>query len=166
MAETWHIGRRTRTCARTGEPIPAGTPFFSALIEGDDSFERRDYSLAAWPEVDAHSFFSYWKNKAGEAKEEKKAAVDYERLLAFYDGLEGADEPRKRLFRYVLALILARRRKLRLDGMERTENGDKLIIYDRRSEKTVEITAPEASKEELDAVQENLNELFETDISV
>ncbi len=166
MGETWQIGRRTRTCAQTGEPIPAGTPFFSALIEGEDSFERRDYSLAAWPDVDTHPFFSYWKNKAGEAREEKKRAVDYERLLAFYDGLEDADDPRKRLFRYVLALILARRRKLRLDGMERTEEGDRIVVYDRRSEKTAEITAPEASKEELEAVQEKLNELFEADVSL
>ena len=164
MAEAWHIARSTRTCAGSGEAIPPGTPFYSALIEGDESFERKDFRVEAWPEVDSSAFFSYWKNKGSEAKEEKKQTVDYERLLAFFDGLEHAEEPQKRLFRYVLALILVRKRRLRLDDMGRTEDGDRLVVYDRRGEKTLEIVAPEASREELAAVQNKLNELFECDI--
>lgn len=164
MAEAWHIARSTRTCAGTGEAIPAGAPFFSALIEGEESFERKDFLPAAWPEADKSAFFSYWKNKGSEVKEEKKQAVDYDRLLAFYDSLENAEEPQKRLFRYVLALILVRRRRLRLEDMGRTDDGDRLVVYDRRRGKTVEITAPEASREELAAVQAKLNELFECDI--
>ncbi len=164
MAEAWHIARSTRTCAGSGESIPAGAPFFSALIESSETFERRDYSAEAWPEVDKAGFFSYWKNKGGEIREEKKQAVDYERLLAFFDGLENAEEPQKRLFRYVLALILVRRRKLRLEDAGRTEDGDRLLVYDRRTEKTLEIIAPAASHEELAAVQAKLNELFEGDV--
>ncbi len=165
MAEAWHIARSTRKCAVSGEPIPQGAPFFSALIEGDESFERKDYLAAAWDGVDKTPFFSYWKNKGGDAGEEKKQPVDYGRLLAFYDSLEGAEEAPKRLFRYVLALILVRRRRLRLEDAGRTETGDRLVVYDRRSEKTAEILAPEASKEELDAVQAKLNELFDGDVS-
>ncbi len=164
MAEAWHIARSTRKCAVSGAEIPRGTPFFSALIEGDDTFERRDYLAEAWGAVDKTLFFSYWKNKGGDAGEEKKQPVDYDRLLAFYDGLEGAEEPGKRLFRYVLALILVRRRRLRLEDAGRTEAGDRLVVYDRRSGRTLEILAPEASREELEAVQAKLNELFEADI--
>jgi hypothetical protein len=164
MAEAWHIARSTRTCAGTGDPIPAGEAFFSALVETEETFERRDFSPAAWPETDKAPFFSYWKNKGGEVKEEKKRSVDYDRLLAFYDNLETAEDPQKRLFRYVLALILVRRRKLRLENMEKTATGDKLTVYDRRREATVEITAPEAAREEFAAVQSKLNELFECDV--
>lgn len=164
MAEAWHIARRTRTCAGSGEAIPAGAPFFSALIETDETFERKDFLPAAWPEVDKTAFFSYWKNKGAEAKEEKKQTVDYDRLIAFFDGLEGAEDPQKRLFRYVLALILVRRRRLRLEDAGRTDAGDRLIVYDRRSEKTLEIHSPEATREELDAVQSKLNELFECEV--
>ncbi len=164
MAEAWHIGRRTRTCAGSGEPIPAGTVFYSALVEGDESFERKDFLPDAWPLVDKSAFFSYWKNKGGEDRAEKRQSVDYERLLAFFDTLDGAEDRQKKLFRYVLALILVRRRRLRLEGAARVPEGDKLTVYDRRTEKTLDILSPEASREELAAVQAKLNDLFDGDV--
>lgn len=167
MAEAWHIARSSRTCAGSGEAIEVGAPFYSALLEGDESFERRDYSVAAWPEVDKSGFFSYWKNKGGDAKDkdDKKPQVDYDRLLSFFDSLENAEEPGRILFRYVLALILVRRRRMRLDNMQRTDTGDRLVLYDRRHEKTLEILAPEATREDMQKVQSKLNELFECDFN-
>lgn len=163
MAETWHIARSSRTCAHGGTAIEPGQPFYSALVERDDTFERLDYSAAAWPEVDKAAFFSYWKNKGGVAGAGKKPQVDFERLFAFFDSLEGAGEPRKRLFRYVLALVLVRRRRLRLDDMSRSEAGDRLVVFDRRHNRAVEIVAPEASREDLEQTQEKLNQLFDFD---
>lgn len=167
MAEAWHIARSSRTCAGSGESIEPGAPFYSALLEGDDTFERRDYSLAAWPEADKSGFFSYWKNKGGEPREkdDKKLQVDYDRLLSFFDSLEGSEDPGRILFRYVLALILVRRRRLRLDDMQRTDTGDRLVIYDRRHERTLEIVAPEATRDDMQKVQAKLNELFECDFN-
>lgn len=163
MAEAWHIARSSRTCAHSGQAIEPGQPFYSALLEKDDSFERRDFSASAWPEIGKDEFFSYWKNKSAQTPSEKAPPVDYERLLGFFDSLEGAEEPGKRLFRYVLALVLARRRRLRLDDMSRTPEGDRLVVYDRRSNRTLEIVAPEATREELEKTQERLNQLFEMD---
>lgn len=163
MAEAWHIARRSRTCAHVGQEIEPGAAFYSALVEKDDSFERLDYSAEAWPEVDKEQFFSYWKNKPAANAGDKKPPVDFERLLVFFDDLEDAAEPGKRLLRYVLALVLARRRRLRLDDMSRTDAGDRLVVYDRRSGKTLEITAPEAGREELEKTQEKLNQLFDCD---
>lgn len=163
MAEAWHIARSSRTCAHSGAPIPQGEPFFSALVDKDDSFDRLDFTVDSWSEVDKAPFFSYWKNKGAVPKDDKRPQVDYERLLAFFDSLEGAEEQPKRLFRYVLALILIRRRHLRLDDMSRTDSGDRLVVYDRRTEKVMEILAPEAAREDFVSAQEKLNHLFECD---
>jgi hypothetical protein len=165
MAEAWHIARSSRTCAHTGQAIEPGQPFYSALLEKDDTFERRDFSFAAWPEVDKEPFFSYWKNKGRAESPDKAPPVDYDRLLGFFDSLEGAEEPGKRLFRYVLALILVRRRRLRLDDMSRVPEGDRLLVYDRRANRAVEIVAPDAGREELEKTQEKLNQLFDCDFN-
>ena len=164
MAEAWHIARRSRTCAQSGAVIEPGQAFYSGLVEKDDTFERLDFSGEAWSGVDKAPFFSYWKNKAGTVDVEKRPQVDFERLLLFFDSLEGAEEPPKRLFRYVLALVLTRRRRLRLDDMTRTPEGDRLLVYDRRNSKTFEIIAPEATREELEKAQEKLNHLFDCDL--
>ncbi len=164
MAEAWHIARSSHTCAHSGAPIDRSQPFFSALAEKDDGFARLDYTAEAWPEVEKKDFLSYWKNKGGAADAAgKKPALDYERLLSFFDSLENHEEPRHRLFRYVLALVLARRRLLRLDDMSKTDAGDRLVVYDRRASRTIEIVAPEATQEELEKVQEKLNQLFDAE---
>ncbi|MCC8189513.1 MAG: hypothetical protein LIP77_02585 [Planctomycetes bacterium] len=164
MAESWHIARSSRTCAHSGQPIPPGVPFYSALVETDDSFQRVDYAAEAWPQVNPEDFFSYWKNKGTAASGEKKQPVDYERLLAFFDSLAGVEEPGKRLLRYVIALILVRRRHLRLDEMSKTATGgDRLLVYDKRTEAVQEVLAPEAGRAEVAATQEKLTQLFECD---
>lgn len=167
MAEAWHIARSSRTCAATGQAIEPGQPFFSALVEKDDDFQRLDFSFDSWSAVEKSGFFSYWKNKGLIVNEsEKRPPVDYDQLLAFFDSLNGAEEPGKRLFRYVLALILGRKRKLRLDDMSRTPDGDRLVVYDRRNGgRTLEIIAPEATREELEQTQEKLNQLFDCDVA-
>lgn len=161
MAEVWHIGRSSRTCARSGEHIDTTQPYFSALVEKDEGWDRLDFTPAAWPEVDKEPFFSYWKNKGGAPDNSKREKVDFDRLLSFFDSLDGSEERRHRLFRYVLALILGRKRHLRLDDMGRTPEGDRLVVYDRRTSRTIEILSPEATREELTAVQQELNRLFD-----
>ncbi len=166
MAEAWHIGRSTRTCAKTGEEIPPEVPYYSALLETDDEgWTRRDYSAEAWPEVDTAEFFSFWKNKGYSPKADKRPPVDYDRMLDFFDALGESEERGKRLLRYVIALVLVRRRRLRLEDMSRTDAGDRLVVYDRRHEKTLEILSPEATREDLEKTQEQLNNLFDSDFS-
>lgn len=166
MADVWQVARSTRTCASTGDEIPPETPYYSALLETDAGFERKDYSSSAWPGVDKSDFFSYWHGKGYSPKGDKRPPVDYERLLSVFDALADTDDRQKRLLRYVLALVLVRRRKLRLDDMSRTETGeDRLVLFDRRDGgKTLEITAPEAKRDELEQAQLTLNELFDGDI--
>lgn len=166
MAEAWRIARRSRTCAHTGVAIEADHVFYSALLEDGEEFAREDYTLEAWPEVDKGRFFSYWKNKPVADAGGGKAKVDYERLLAFFDSLDGAAEPGRRLFRYVLALMLVRRRILRLDGAARTEEGDKLVLWDRRVTSALEVEAPEATPEQIAATQDKLNNLFDYELEM
>lgn len=161
MAEEWRIARTSRTCAHSGEHIDTAHPYYSALVEKGEAWERLDFTPAAWPEVDKAAFFSYWKNKGGVPAGGKRDKIDFERLLCFFDSLEGSEERRHRLFRYVLALVLGRKRHLRLDDMGRTPEGDRLIAYDKRTSRTLEIVSPEATREELAEVREELNRLFE-----
>ncbi len=165
MADLWQVAKSSKVCAASGEEIPPEVPFYSGLLEGENGFERRDYSAAAWPEVDHGVFFSYWRNKGYSLNPDRRPPVDYERLLAFFDQLEGSEEAGKRLLRYVLALVLVRRRRLRLDDMKREEDGDRLVLFDRRNGgKTVEVLAPQVTEEELLQTQERLQQLFDADL--
>ncbi len=165
MADAWNVARSTRTCALSGNEIPPETPYYSALIDTDAGLERRDYTAESWPEVETGAFFSYWKNKGYSPHQSKRPPVDWERVLAVFDRLADATDKEKQLLRYVLALILVRRRRLRLDDMGQTDGCDRLVLWDRRDGgRVVEVTSPAATKEELDETQARLNDLFDADI--
>ncbi|MDR3210366.1 MAG: hypothetical protein LBU79_00420 [Planctomycetota bacterium] len=165
MPDVWKISGSSHKCFHSGQEIPPETPFYSALIENGAVFERRDYSLAAWAEVEKSLFFSFWKSRGWSHKNKPNnniPLIDYPRLLAFYDELAGSEERHRRLFRYVVGLILSRKRILRLETVRKTPAGDCLEVYDRRSRETTLLNAPEASAAEMQAVQDQLNLLFES----
>ncbi|MDR1611682.1 MAG: hypothetical protein LBT97_02735 [Planctomycetota bacterium] len=166
MAERWRIGKGKRVCFASGEEIAPGESFYSALVEDGDDFQRRDYAADAWKDVDKSVLFSYWKNKPLPEKDgPAKRKIDYDRLLVLFDDLAGAPEPRRKLIRYVLALILSRRRILRLDATRRTPEGEALVVFDRRAPGSVEIDAPEATAEQLAEVEAALAGLFDYDMA-
>ena len=67
--------------------------------------------------------------------------------------------------RYVRALSLVRRRRLRVNDMQKTDDGDKRVRWGRRGEgKTREVVAPEGTREDLLKAQERLTELFDADL--
>lgn len=164
----WSVGRSTRRCAATGGIISEGEAYYAALAEENERFVRRDFSAAAWPTVDRSTLFSWWKTKLTPAdpdKKRKRLVIDIEAFYAFFRELEEAVEPRRRLFRYILALILVRKRALRLDDIAKTPDGDLLLVYDRRAEKTLKIPAPETTTDDIADVEAELARLFEVNES-
>ena len=128
MAGVWTatgltIGRATGRCAATGRAFAPGERYVATLAERDGApgLERADFSLDAWeqgrrPEAPLVMVGS-WKSVAGEARAKRHAIADDEELLDLFSQLEGTTEPRRVALRYVLALLLVRRRLLVHEGV-------------------------------------------------
>lgn len=160
----WSVGRPARRCAASGRPLVEGEACYSALREEDDKFVRLDYAEDVWPDVDRAGLFSYWKTHIPDAAEadRRRLVFDVEAFYQFYVNLDGATDPGKARFRGVLALMLARRRVLRLDGIDRRPDGHVLRVYDRRRECFDEVPEPSGTPAELEAAEAELRALLET----
>jgi hypothetical protein len=97
----------------------------AALCEraDDEGFDRCDYSLEAWeggsrPE----GLFSYWKTTVPHPDGRRRAFVDNEVLLDLLESLAEDTRRRRVAYRFIVALILMRKRLLRYVG--RTGEGD------------------------------------------
>jgi hypothetical protein len=78
---------------------------------------RIDISSDAWGEgFRPEGLFSYWKSTVPEPNAKKKMFVDDAVLMNLLERLADATEPDRLAFRYVLALILMRKKLLRYDG--------------------------------------------------
>lgn len=123
----YRVARPTGRCARRDVPLEPGTTCIAALVEreDDDGFDRLDYSLEAWESgARPDCLFSYWKTTVPEPNEKRKLLVDDAVLMDLFERLADDDLPQRQAFRFVLALILMRKRLLRFVGRARGKAGD------------------------------------------
>lgn len=117
MLIDFDIQRCTRRCAATERELLPGEEYFSVLMPGDlatnrEGVERADYSLPAWTGPPAEAL-GWWKSRLPNGKNGKPKLAPNEVLLALFD--QWAEEPERVEARYVLALLLVRRRIFRLE---------------------------------------------------
>src|SRR5947209_3364061 len=120
----YQIEANTRRCAASGRALKTGDRCYSVLVDEGGKFRRLDYSNESWtgpPE----GTFSFWISRIP-AAEEKRQPVDDEMLLDCFRRLEGEPDPGRLSFRYVVALLLLRRKQLRFEDA-RMDDGREII---------------------------------------
>ncbi len=124
----YQVARPTGVCAASGNPLEPGSTCVAALCERsedaenaenaeNEGFERLDYTLEAW-EAGARPerLFSFWKTVVAEPGARRRLFVDDEVLVDLFVRLADETQPRRVAFRFVLALILMRKKLLRFAG--------------------------------------------------
>lgn len=108
----------------TGEPIEPGDRFVAMLIELADEgrLERRDVSLAAASENvplgEGDRVVGAWRTVMPEPSGKPEPFLDAESLCDLVEQLGGATDGRARGLRFVLALLLARKRLARVTASD------------------------------------------------
>jgi hypothetical protein len=141
---SYEIPKTSGVCVSNGRELVPGEPYYAALVDlpadheldseksKDKSAEalralglcRVDVSPEAWEEgFRPDGMFGYWKSTVPEPNEKKKMFVDDAMLMNLLERLADATEPDRLAFRYVLALILMRKKLLRYDGND-TRTGE------------------------------------------
>jgi len=127
-----------------------GEAFIAALVESDDGsrLERRDYSMEAWRAgsrpVPASRVFGAWKAVMAAPDAPRQGLVDDESLMDLLEQLQEATEPARVSFRYILALLLMRRKMLKYEGTrrDRPDSPKGLVMLVRRATKVDETPGP------------------------
>ena len=108
--DEWEIDKPLGQCWGSGKKIECGEEYFGALVESDEGLQRRDFCEDYW-EREKPEVFCYWKSKLPDPGEKKKIFVDDEMLRAFFERLGTETEQEKMNFRFVLTLVLMRKRR-------------------------------------------------------
>ncbi|MFZ4575222.1 MAG: hypothetical protein ACOYN0_12540 [Phycisphaerales bacterium] len=116
---SYSISRSPGTCAATGRELRAGETVVATLCEraGSGVFERLDYATEAWDHGARPGapfvLFGLWRTQYQPGETKKPQLLSDPELLELFEELGAATEPRQLGFRYLLALLLVRRRALR-----------------------------------------------------
>ncbi len=122
----FEVQRCTRRCAALDRELAPGETFYSVLIPQGGNVVRRDYSAEAWqgPPEEA---IGWWKSQMPDAAGARKVTLaPNDVILQYFEQLEG--EADKQDMRYVLALLMIRRRILRLEDTEKDEQGQETLV--------------------------------------
>jgi hypothetical protein len=149
----YEVARARGQCVVCQSPIEPQQPLMAALKETPIGFERLDICLNCWPTFDKADLIGFWKTSMPLVEQKKKLFVDDEVLCQLFERLADATEPAKLNFRFVLGLILMRKR---------------LIVYESsRNEATREIWQVrfKGKEEILDLLNPRLDESQVLDVS-
>lgn len=131
MPLDFSVRRPSRRCAATDRPFEPGEAFVSVLIDEAAEVVRRDFALTAWGEP-PEGAIAWWRSQTP-SKGRGVGEAPREVMLRLLD--EWADRPDEASARYVLALLLVRRKVLRLEA-------DGLLEGLRKGESTEATTEP------------------------
>jgi len=159
----WEVDKPLGQCYGTGRKIEYGEEYFGALVEIDEGLQRRDFCADYW-ESEKPNVFCYWRSKLPHPDRKKQIFVDDEMLMAFFERLENETEQEKVNFRFVLALILMRKRQLKYNAT-RVENGKEIWRLRIVGEKEiVEVINPHLDEEQVEQLSSQIGQILQTDL--
>src|SRR5437016_6404335 len=152
----YEVARPLGKCAVTGEPIQQGEKFMAALRETASGFERVDVSTNAWPQFDRKDIVAFWQATMPALEQKKKLFVDDEVLCDLFERLKDTTEPPKLNFRFVLGLILMRKKMLAYEN-SRTEDGkDIWVVRFKGREDKLDLLNPKLDEAQVAEVSQQL----------
>ncbi len=159
----WEIKKTLGQCAGTGEEFEIGQGYFAALVAIEEGFERQDFSVEYWQE-NKPEVYCFWKTKMVDPEHKKKLFIDDEMLMSFFERLGEETDQEKINFRFVLTLVLMRKRKLKYlsdairDGRE--------IWHMRVAGQGREVTVvnPHLSEDQIEELSEQMGQIMQVDI--
>lgn len=159
----WEIKKTLGQCFGTGQPLEVGQEYYAALVETEQRLERHDYSIDYW-NAEHPAVFCFWKSRMPSAEQKKKLFIDDEMLMAFFDRLAEETESEKVNFRFVLMLILMRKRKLKYESSKIDETGQEVwtlrVTGQDRFEKVVN---PHLSEDQIEQLSGQMGQILQVD---
>ena len=131
MQQDWSIQGRGDKCSKTGEPFQDGEYFYTLLFNDKAGFRREDLSEVAFRERNENiQPYSFWRSKfevPPPGAPEPLGRQTAEDLLRRYMQEPTAQHTNAR---YILALMLERKRQLKQIDTKRTDEGQITLIYE------------------------------------
>ena len=166
LTESWQVRSRSRECAATSIRFSDGETIITALYPDPDSsgYLRRDFSTTGWQNLppDAEKPFSFWKTTYSAPPENENQTIE-EKLSPeeILRRLVDEDENHTENTRYILAVMLERRKLLRETDHQRTPSGILRVYEHRKTGEVFLIRDPDIPLDKVEAVQLEVSVLLE-----
>jgi hypothetical protein len=167
LERDYKIDASTRRCHACGREFAVGEEYYAAVVETaeEDRLQRQESCPACWKPGEG-AYFSFWKTRVPQPDEVKQRGprlVDFGRLMQVFEHLADAEDVPARRFRYVLALVLMRKRRLKVVESRRLAGGkgEELVLRETGGERRHTVLAPVVTEEEIRSVADRLRDILD-----
>ncbi len=159
----WEIKKTLGQCCETGRELAIGEEYYAALVKIETGqLERRDYSTDCWKR-DKPEVYCFWKTKMPDSQQKKKLFIDDEMLMAFFERLTEETEQEKINFRFVLTLVLMRKRKLKYESSDIKDGAETWTLRITGSDERVQVINPHLTEDEIEQLSSQMGQILQVD---
>ena len=163
-AGSFEVARPQGRCAVTGRAIPPDEKFMAALRETPAGFERLDVCTEAWPTFDRKDVVAFWQTVMPKSQARKQIFVDDQVLCDLFERLAAVAEPAKLNFRFVLGLILMRKRLLVYESTRLDNEREIWLLRPKGRQDTLEMLNPKLDESQMADVSRQLGEILNEEL--
>ncbi|HRY47127.1 MAG TPA: hypothetical protein P5186_03680 [Candidatus Paceibacterota bacterium] len=163
----WNIQSRSKACQACAKAFADKAPYFTLLFQHRHHLERLDVCPQCWASqysqgaMDRKGFISFWQGVFNVPPPPPPEPVPKENVESMLRRLCESNEPEHIGVRYVLAVMLERKRLLKIKSQVQ-EDGQRVFLYEHvRSGDVFSIVDPNLQLDQLEQVQHQVMALLE-----
>lgn len=155
----WTFRRRQGSCQGCEKPFAEGERHASSLAIVGEALAREDLCAGCWLGRAGRDELFHWFTRHREGK--RGLQLDLGTLETLFVRLEGRAEPRVREMRYLLALLLLRKRRIKVDRILREAEGEAMLVHRPRRKESFRVHVYDFTPERMQALRADLILLLE-----
>lgn len=156
----WRIHRREVLCGACQRPFQDGETLYSLLHLESEPLRREDRCERCFVDPGELAGVLFWRTHHV-ADGSRRLAVDFDAIEELFVALESRKDPRSMELRYLLTLLLLRKKRLKLVGVRRGEAGETMCVRRPRRTEEFEVSVFELDGERALALKADLARIFE-----
>lgn len=164
MAREYNISKTTCLCRSCQKHLEPGSELVATVREVGEALQREDFCLDCWsarPQQEDEGLLGLWHSRVPAPAEKKRLLVDDELVTNLFQRLQQADTTAKVNFRFVLALILMRKKLLLYDRTEQLEGQETWVMHLRGDDTPVKVINPHLDDAKITETSEQLGQIME-----
>ena len=155
----WKVRRRDGRCTTCSAEFPEGSRHASVLSVRGDEVGREDLCITCFDARARASDLFWWFTRRSKAK--AGLVLDLVTLEQLFLQLEGRGERSVRELRYLVALLLMRKRRLKLDRVTRGPEGEAMVCRRPRRKEAFTVFVFDFTPERMNELRAKLVGLFD-----
>jgi hypothetical protein len=155
----WKLQRRQEACSACGRAYVPDERHVSSLSIVGDAIVRDDVCVACWDGRARSGDVFHWFTR--HRLDRGRLHLDLAALEQLFLRLKSRSEPKLSEMRYVLSLLLMRKRRLKLVRVSRDDGREALIVKRPRRPETFEVMVFDFAPDRLEEMRRELVRIFE-----